>query len=202
MESKTNFERKKKWGRQKNGEQKNGDCPKHPYGLIHFHERRTHEREKQTTCNIGSRRVCDDANFLIGETGMVDNFDVSLSSSFIRKMMKLELSETSKLSTIPVSPIMSLFNQFSTRSLISSRHSNPLVSFCSEKPLFLLFIWSWQRVRSENRLVVTPCLMSMYIPVLLPCSPLTQTHHPNDGGFCTTNIGQTLDIFFRFTDQC
>ena len=51
-----------------------------------------------------------------GETGMVDNFDVSLSSSFIRKM-KLELSETSKLSTIPVSPIMSLFNQFSTRSV-------------------------------------------------------------------------------------
>ena len=59
-------------------------------------------------------------NDMIGETGMVDNFDVSLSSSFIRKkkfffLMKLELSETSKLSTIPVSPIMSLFNQFSTR---------------------------------------------------------------------------------------
>ena len=55
-------------------------------------------------------------NDMIGETGMVDNFDVSLSSSFIRKkkklfffLMKLELSETSKLSTIPVSPIMSKF---------------------------------------------------------------------------------------------
>ena len=33
--------------------------------------------------------------------------------------MKLKLSETSKFSTIPVSPIMSLFNQFSTRSLIA-----------------------------------------------------------------------------------
>ena len=53
---------------------------------------------------------------MIGETGMVDNFDVSLSSSFIIFfLMKLELSETSKLSTIPVSLIMSLFNQFSTR---------------------------------------------------------------------------------------
>ena len=52
---------------------------------------------------------------MIGKTGMVDSFDVSLSSSFIRK--KLELSETSKLSTIPVLPIMSLFNQFSTRSV-------------------------------------------------------------------------------------
>ena len=43
-------------------------------------------------------------NDMIGETGMVDNFDVSLSSSFIF-LMKLELRETSKLSTIPVSPI-------------------------------------------------------------------------------------------------
>ena len=42
---------------------------------------------------------------MIGETGMVDNFDVSLERRY----------ETSKLSTIPVSPIMSLFNQFSTR---------------------------------------------------------------------------------------
>ena len=32
-------------------------------------------------------------------------------------LMKLELSETSKLSTIPVLPIMLLFNQFSTRSV-------------------------------------------------------------------------------------
>ena len=58
---------------------------------------------------------------MIGETGMVENFDVSLCLSFIRKktflqvLMKLEQSETSKFSTIPVSPIMSLFNQFSTR---------------------------------------------------------------------------------------
>ena len=51
---------------------------------------------------------------MIGETGMVENFDLSLSSSFIRK---LELSEMLKFSTIPVSPIMSLFNQFSTRSV-------------------------------------------------------------------------------------
>ena len=36
---------------------------------------------------------------MIGKTGMVDSFDVSL---------ELELSETSKLSTIPVLPIMSL----------------------------------------------------------------------------------------------
>ena len=32
-------------------------------------------------------------------------------------LMKLKQSETSKFSTIPVSPIMSLFNQFSTRSV-------------------------------------------------------------------------------------
>ena len=37
---------------------------------------------------------------MIGKTAMVDSFNVSLSSSFIRK----------KLSTIPVLPIMSLFN--------------------------------------------------------------------------------------------
>ena len=54
---------------------------------------------------------------------MVENFDVSLCLSFIRKkrpflpdeallffLMKLKQSETSKFSTIPVSPIMSLFN--------------------------------------------------------------------------------------------
>ena len=40
--------------------------------------------------------------------------------------MKLELSETSKLSTIPVSPIMSLFNQFSTRSVNSLLTSRDL----------------------------------------------------------------------------
>ena len=52
---------------------------------------------------------------MIGETGMVDIFDVSLSSSFIRNffirnffLMKLELSETSKISTIPVSPISAI----------------------------------------------------------------------------------------------
>ena len=60
-------------------------------------------------------------NDMIGETGMVDKFDVSLSSSFIRKksifLMKLELSETSKLSTIPVSPIMSLKFFFSPDSI-------------------------------------------------------------------------------------
>ena len=53
-------------------------------------------------------------NDMIDKTGMVDSFEVSLSSSFIRKLfflMKLELSETSKLSTIPVLPIMSLFSQ-------------------------------------------------------------------------------------------
>ena len=52
---------------------------------------------------------------MIGKTGMVDSFNVSLSSSFYKKkrglffLMKLELSETLKLSTIPVLPIMSLF---------------------------------------------------------------------------------------------
>ena len=49
---------------------------------------------------------------MIGETGMVENFDVSLCLSFIRKkstfLMKLKQSETSKFSTIPVSPIMSM----------------------------------------------------------------------------------------------
>ena len=43
---------------------------------------------------------------MIGKTGMVDNFDVSLISSFL---MKLEMSETSKQSTIPVLPIMSKY---------------------------------------------------------------------------------------------
>ena len=37
-------------------------------------------------------------------------------------LMKLKQSETSKISTIPVSPIMSLFNQFSTRSVSSSKY--------------------------------------------------------------------------------
>ena len=58
---------------------------------------------------------------------MVDNSDASLSLSFIRKkrnlffLMKLEQIEKSKLSTIPVSPIMSLFNQFSTRLVLIGR---------------------------------------------------------------------------------
>ena len=41
---------------------------------------------------------------------MVDSFNVSLIASFIRKkkLMKLALSETLKLSTIPVLPIMSM----------------------------------------------------------------------------------------------
>ena len=49
---------------------------------------------------------------MIGKTGMVDNFNVALSSIFIRKkrpffLMKLKLSKTLKLSTFPVLPIMS-----------------------------------------------------------------------------------------------
>ena len=63
--------------------------------------------------------LCEDHNFMIGRKGMVDSFNVSLSESFIRKkLMKLALSETLKLSTIPLNflPIMSLFNQFSTGS--------------------------------------------------------------------------------------
>ena len=74
-------------------------------------------------------------NDMIGRTGMVDSFNVSLSASFIRKKIRLQafasgirlflpddsarlaLSETLKLSTIPVLPIMSLFNQFSTGSV-------------------------------------------------------------------------------------
>ena len=69
---------------------------------------------------------------MIGKTGMVNSFDVSLSSSFIRKkrpsssllclffLMKLELSKTSKLSTIPVLPIMSLFKGKLHSKIISS----------------------------------------------------------------------------------
>ena len=49
---------------------------------------------------------------MIGRTGMVDSFNVSLSASFIRK----KLSETLRLSTIPVLPI----NRFSTGSVILS----------------------------------------------------------------------------------
>ena len=54
-------------------------------------------------------------------TGLVDSFNVSLRTSFIRKkaffLMKLILSETLKLSTNPVLPVMSLFNHFSTGSV-------------------------------------------------------------------------------------
>ena len=67
---------------------------------------------------------------MIGGTGMVDSFNVSLSASFITKkifLMKLALSETLKLSTIPVLPIMSLFNQFSTRSVNKHRY---IQNFC------------------------------------------------------------------------
>ena len=47
-------------------------------------------------------------NNLIGRTGLVDSFNVSLSASFI--LLKLVLSKTLKLSTNPVLPIMSLFS--------------------------------------------------------------------------------------------
>ena len=61
--------------------------------------------------------------------------------------MKLELSETSKLSTIPVSPIMSLFNQFSTRPVLFLFSSSSLffLSFdTSISPLYTKLLLSWR----------------------------------------------------------
>ena len=73
------------------------------------------ETSKLSTIPVSSIIYID----MIGKTGMVDSFNVSLSSSFgLFFLMNFELSETLKLSTIPVLPIVSLFNQFSTRSAI------------------------------------------------------------------------------------
>ena len=96
---------------------------------------------------------------------MVSTF--SLISSFIRKknffLMKLEMSETPKLSTIPVLPIMSLFNQFSTRSdLHGVRFTNckELLSVLAHFPWrtahsrpsnTLDFFMDCQKIKKENR---------------------------------------------------
>ena len=52
----------------------------------------------------------------IAPPGLYIKPTLSFLLSFL--LMKLKQSETSKFSTIPVSPIMSLFNQFCTRSVV------------------------------------------------------------------------------------
>ena len=120
-------------------------------------------------------------HLMIGETGMVDNFDVSLNSSFIRKkrrkekeglffLMKLELSETSKLSTIPVSPIMSLFNQFSTRSVTHLHgediagwfHSHKVSVFIEHLVRHWTVVLAWTKKQTHTHI-----FLASWIPVSL-----------------------------------
>ena len=59
---------------------------------------------------------------MIGETGMVENFDVSLFF-----LMKLEQSETSKISTIPVSPIKNCSHFFEKMTVKGWREEETVV---------------------------------------------------------------------------